>query len=103
MANPLARSSNTDFPAAGLFEWCDEQNRKPLTEGMGRWYFIAGSDGVDRINTLTGTDGENVHRLLNGELPDFAGWPKARMDGYRKWLQECAQKGLLALPAHIAA
>jgi hypothetical protein len=79
----------------GLRAWCDENNRKKLTERMDRWYFVVKSDGIEKIDTLDGTDGGNVHKLLNGKLEDFAGWPAARMDGYRRWLWTCAQAGLL--------
>jgi hypothetical protein len=87
-------------PASGptsesLRAWCDENNRKKLTERMGRWYFVVKVDGVEKVDTLDGADGANVHKLLNGVLEDFAGWPANRMEGYRRWLWDCAQAGLV--------
>ena len=75
--------------------WCDEQNRKYITRKLGRWYYVGDVDGVDTTIVLDGTDGENVHRLLDGNLVDFYRWPESRMKGYRKWLQSCADRGLI--------
>jgi hypothetical protein len=102
MASPFDKHREPATAGVGLREWCDTQNRKQLFERMGRWYFVAKSDGVERIDSLDGTDGENVRRLLDGTLPDFAGWSAARMDGYRKWLRSVAEQGLLESP-RIAA
>lgn len=101
ISNPLAKrrheAANDRATSFGpdLRAWCDEQNRKRITQRMGRWYYLREVDGETIADTLTGCDGENVHRLLNNELPDFAGWPPARMEGYRRWLRGVAEAGLL--------
>lgn len=81
-----------------LRAWCDEQNAKRISERMDRWYYVTQRDGMDIIDTLTGTDGGNVRKVLNGTLEDFAGWAPARMDGYRRWLWSCAANGLIEPP-----
>lgn len=88
----------TDGPATGvkldLRAWCAEQNGKKISRRMGRWYYVATVDGEERIDTLDGTDGDNVRKLIAGELQDFYGWPESRMQGYRRWLWSCAERGL---------
>jgi hypothetical protein len=93
MSNPFDKHREEPRPAQDLHAWCEEQNAKKITFRMSRWYFVAKADGVDRIDCLEGTDGENVHKLLAGKLQDFAGWPAARMDGYRNWLRSVADNG----------
>lgn len=75
-------------------EWCHEQNIRPIFEKMGRWYYVAENDNGETVSVLDGDDGSNVRRMLADELADFQGWPKERMDGYRKWLRGIAVRGL---------
>lgn len=82
----------------GLVEWCDEQNHKPISARMARWYFVAEKDGAQVIDTLTGTDADCLRKMLAGKLDDFAGWSEPRMTGYRRWLWSCARRGLLEEP-----
>lgn len=84
------------LPALDLLEWCDNENRKPITRRMGRWYHVREVDGQRFADCLEGIDGVNVHRLLAGKLEDFAGWPAARMGGYRAWLRTLVEAGLVA-------
>lgn len=98
MSNPFDkhRQVATVSPSAvSLRAWCDEQNAKRISERMDRWYFVVRSDGIDRIDTLTGVDGGNVRKVIAGKLDDFAGWSASRMDGYRNWLWGVAQAGML--------
>lgn len=93
--NPLdtflsERSASAPDPRS----WCHEQNIKPIFERMDRWYYVANDDGRETVTALDGEDGGNVRRMLADELPDFEGWPKTRMDGYRKWLRGVAERGL---------
>jgi hypothetical protein len=94
MTNPLQRYRPETSFAPDLREWCEEHNRRPITRRMGRWYYVQETDGVSRAEVIEGTDGENIHRLLDGNLSDFAGWPPARMKGYRSWLQSIAEQGM---------
>lgn len=77
-----------------LWAWCHDQNALRITERMGRWYYVAEKDDNRFIDSLDGTDGENVRRELDGTLPNFQGWPAERMAGYRRWLRSVAIKGL---------
>lgn len=88
----------TDFGSSAASvdprDWCHQQNIRPIFERMGRWFYVSNDDGTERTVALDGIDGENVRRLLADELPDFEGWSKARMDGYRRWLRGVAIRGL---------
>lgn len=96
MANPFDKFRDGDGgpPKTDLRAWCEAQNRTKLAERMSRWYFVTEKDGSKLIDSLDGTDGENVRRLLDGNLPDFHGWSEKRMQGYRRWLWNCAVRGL---------
>jgi hypothetical protein len=76
-----------------LFAWCVEQNDKPIFRRMERWYFLAEADGITRIDSLDGTDANNVRKMIDGTLADFAGWSASRMGGYRRWLWSVAERG----------
>lgn len=89
LSRPAAASS------IDLRAWCDEQNRKPISAKLGRWYYVTERDGEDLIDTLSGTDADCLRQMLNGRLGDFAGWSTARMNGYRRWLNAVAERGLL--------
>lgn len=94
MANPLALAREP-VQSSSLRAWCEEQNAKPLFRRMERWYYVTKSDGAETITSLTGCDANNVRRLIEGALPDFEGWPASRMNGYRRWLQSCAEAGFV--------
>lgn len=99
MANPFDQHRSTAPESRiDLRAWCEAQNGKRLFERMGRWYFVREVDGADTIDCIEGTDGANVRRLLAGNLPDFVGWSEARMSGYRRWLWDCARRGLTYEP-----
>lgn len=97
--NPLAerRAAASTPRTGGLRAWCDELNASRLAERMGRWYYVRKTGEGEQIDTLEGVDGANVRLLLAGKLPDFYGWPKARMDGYRNWLRSVAEAGRFPL------
>ena len=90
--------SNSPVTETDLRSWCDEQNYKPISARMGRWYFVAEKDGAPIIDTITGTDADCLRKMLAGKLDDFYGWEPRRMDGYRRWLWSCAKRGLLEEP-----
>jgi hypothetical protein len=101
MTNPLmaheaeqAKLSRTDCLA-----WCEAQNRHPMTARLGRWYYVNEVNGSNRCEVVEGTDGDNVHRLMNGETIKFEGWPEKRMRGYLTWLRGVAERGAQILPA----
>lgn len=94
MTNPLM-TATAPVVRTDLLAWCDENNRNPITKKLQRWYYVGESDEARRVCTLDGEDGFNVHRLLDGNLPDFVGWSESRMGGYRKWLRGMIDKGLL--------
>lgn len=78
--------------------WCDEQNAKPISARMSRWYYVARKDDAEFIDTLSGTDADCLRKILDGKLADFDGWAPARMDGYRRWLWSVAERGLIDPP-----
>jgi hypothetical protein len=92
MANPL-QSVAAAAMATDLREWCRENNSRPITRRMDRWYFVAKADGVENVSTLEGSDGHNAWRMIDGTFQDFMGWPASRMSGYRSWLSGCIEKG----------
>ena len=94
MTNPL--SNYTQARSINLLEWCEEQNRKPLTARMGRWYYVTDADGVTRCNCLDGEDGFAVHNRMNGKEIAYAGWPAARMKGYLAWIDKVIRSGMAA-------
>lgn len=95
MANPLDTYIRpAPANAVDPRDWCHEQNIRPIFEKLERWYYVTERDGREEVTALTGVDGGNVRRSLAGELDDFDGWPKPRMDGYRKWLRKVAEAGL---------
>jgi hypothetical protein len=77
-----------------LLAWCEEQNASPLFRRMERWYFVRDNEGTQAIDHIEGCDATNIRKMLDGNLQDFMGWPPARMDGYRRWLWSCAERGL---------
>lgn len=97
MTSPFDRH-RTDNTASevDLLAWCDAQNRSRHAAMLDRWYFIAAKDGHLLIDNLSGADGEYARMTASGrEVPDFAGWPRKRMDGYRSWLRGVVAKGIL--------
>jgi hypothetical protein len=77
-----------------LRAWCEETNATKLMERMERWYFVHKGDEGEAIDTIEGVDAKNVRRLIAGQpVPDFYGWPEARMTGYRRWLWNVARAG----------
>lgn len=96
----MGRLTDNTASASGyafdLRQWCDDHNRTRLAERMRRWYFVNDNEGTEFIDCLEGDEGENVRKLLDGEVIEFDGWEKPRMDGYRNWLAKCAKLGLAA-------
>ena len=101
MTNPLAarRAANDTPVKTDLAEWCAENNAKPIFAKMSRWYFVTTNDGEDLIDSLQGSDADNLRKMLDGEVIEFVGWPESRMEGYRRWLSDCARRGGYIAPA----
>lgn len=93
MANPLDTMA-PPIVKTDLREWCETQNSSKLAERMGRWYYVTEKDGSRLIDSLDGADGDNLRKMIDGALDDFHGWPPKRMQGYRRWLWNCATMGL---------
>ena len=97
MTNPLTGYEQTT--KTDVLGWCDEQNRKPLTAQMSRWYFVKEINGVERCEVIEGADGAAIHNYMDGVLPEYAGWDANRAKGYVSWLHRMAAQGVKLAPA----
>jgi len=93
----LTNILNAPATATGksLLEICDQYNRHRLAERIGCWHYVVDANGAEHITKIEGTEGDNIHKLMRGELVDFQGWSEARMTGYRNWLEKLISAGLV--------
>lgn len=93
--NPLVTRSEGGGGTFNLRAWCEETNATRLMERMERWYYVRKTDEGEVIDTIESVDANNIRKLIAGlPVPDFYGWPDARMNGYRRWLWNAAQAGM---------
>lgn len=93
-----ARLAGSRWSFDDMRAWCEDNNYRPFSREMERWYYVETVDGPNghgnQIQTLEGTDADAARKLLKGELGDFAGWTEERSDRYRSWLRSHIRRGL---------
>lgn len=88
------------WPFEDMQAWCEDNNARPFSREMERWYFVETIDGPNghghQIQVLEGVDASAARMLIRGELSTYAGWTEERMQGYRSWLRATIRRGMTA-------
>lgn len=97
-------ATGSRWPFEDMLAWCEDNNARPFSREMGRWYFVETIDGPNghgnQIQVLEGVDADAARKLIRGELGDFTAWTEERTRGYRSWLRSHIRRGMTSERFH---
>ena len=88
----------TRWPFDAMLAWCEDNNSRPATRELERWYYVEAVDlptgRQNEIRVIEGVDATAARKVIRGEFQPYAGWDEKRTQGYVSWLRGHIRRGM---------